>query len=97
MNTKYAPKPNFNPNEPNLFGFARFPLHFWILNFGFAFWVLTFEFAMTTSVFLCGPLWQKIFSQKQTQFSHDQICVINIKNAERRSISRPKKTKRTQS
>ena len=23
MNAKYASKPNFNPNEPNLFGFAR--------------------------------------------------------------------------
>jgi hypothetical protein len=22
MNTKYASKPNFNPNEPNLFGFV---------------------------------------------------------------------------
>jgi hypothetical protein len=34
--------------------------------------------------------------QKQTQFFHDQICVINIKNAETEAKKLGKKTKQTQ-
>jgi len=33
---------------------------------------------------------------KRTQFFHDQICIINIKNAEMEAKNLPKKTKRTQ-
>jgi hypothetical protein len=36
-------------------------------------------------------------SQKQSQFFHDQLCVINIKNAEMEAKNLPKKTKQTQS
>ncbi len=75
MNAKYASKPNLNPNEANLFGFARFPLHFWILNFGFAFWVLTFEFAMTTSV----PSVKSVVPKNEPNFKTEKTLISRQK------------------
>jgi len=103
MNTKYTSKPNFNPNEPKIFGFVSVILT--------KARIQSFSCrqknenedscksclsCLRISLSLISGLLSLVCSTKQTQFFYDQMCIINIKNAEMEVKKQPKKKKQTQ-
>jgi hypothetical protein len=64
MNAKYTEKPIPNPNEAKLFGFT---------------YVIPAQAGIQNLLLEAGSWLLEAVSQKQTQFSHDQICIIKSK------------------
>jgi hypothetical protein len=93
MNAKYAEKPIPNPNEP---------IKPFVGNFRVAHLPRKRQGAARRCGFVAGSFNRKSSIDnrqwpERTQFFHDQIGIINIKNAEMKVQNRLKKTKRTQS
>ena len=99
MNAKYASKPNLNPNKANLFGFANVILAFArIQTSSYQQKNKKSKSCLSCLKYLCAicEICGSVCFQKRSQFFHDQIYVINIKNAEMEAKKLGKKTKQTQ-
>jgi|GEM_PF-816816 len=94
MITKYASKPNFNPNEPNLSRRSEAKTEGGNPCRQKNKKSKSCKSCQKNNLCNLRNLWFRLF-QKRTQFFYDQIGVINIKIAEMEVKKQPKKTKRT--